>query len=159
MNTYEQLAEKMLALMDAHRHTPPEPVSGVLRGEMAVLRLLGEEEDGMSAGTISSTLHMTTSRIAAVLGSLEKKDLIEREADENDRRRVLVNLTEKGRAYHRARRQEAKMHMQELLKNLGPEDAATFVRIAGRVLSFAPPPPPTSPQIIHSSEEKEPIHE
>ena len=78
MNPYEQLAEQIFASLDKHRHMPPEPVSGTIRGEMAVLRFLGQENRGMRAGAIAEELHMTTSRIAAVLNSLEKKDMITR---------------------------------------------------------------------------------
>ena len=52
----------------------------------------------MTAGELSSRLSMATSRVAAVLGSLEKKGLLERENDAVDRRRVLVSLTQAGEA-------------------------------------------------------------
>ena len=52
----------------------------------------------MTAGELSSRLSMTTSRVAAVLGILEKKGLLERENDAVDRRRVLVSLTQAGEA-------------------------------------------------------------
>ena len=42
-----------------------------MRGEMAVLRLLAVEKQPLLAGEISKKLSMTTSRIAAVLNSLE----------------------------------------------------------------------------------------
>lgn len=67
-----------------------EQISATLRGEMAVMRLLGlnrNQHMQMAAGEISRQLGMTTSRIAAVLNSLEKKQLIVRRVDPKDRRR------------------------------------------------------------------------
>ena len=146
MNPYEQLAEQIFASLDKHRHMPPEPVSGSIRGEMAVLRFLGQENRGMSAGAIAEELHMTTSRIAAVLNSLEKKDMITRESDPQDKRRVLVCLTDKGQAYHAERRNEAKQHLGALLSRLSLEDAKTYVRLT---LELLPPcNPDNSPKEV-----------
>ncbi len=135
MNIYEQLAEEMLVSMDAHRHMPPEPVSAAIRGEMAVLRLLSCEMEGKSAGAIADALRMTTSRIAAVLNALEKKDMITRSADPADKRRVLVSLTDKGRNTCMMRRNEAKTHLTKLLMRVSEEDAAAFVRISRQLFS------------------------
>jgi len=133
MNPYEQLAEQMLTTMDKHRHMPPEPVSGTIRGEMAVLRLLSCEKEGKSPGEIADMLRMTTSRIAAVLNALQKKGMIVRSADPGDKRRVLVVLTEKGRETCMKRRDEAKAHLMKLLMRVSEEDAAAFVRISGQI--------------------------
>lgn len=138
MTTYDSLAEEIMRSLDAHRHMPPEPVSGSVRGEMAVLRLLGHNEAGMNAGALAHDLNMTTSRIAAVLNSLEKKELITRTSDAVDRRRVTVHLTAKGVAYHEQRRSEAKRHMATLLSRLSEPDAETFVRLCSQILEKAP---------------------
>jgi len=134
MDAYEHLAEQLLLSMDRHRHMPPEPVSGTIRGEMAVLRLLSQEEGGMHAGAIACTLRMTTSRIAAVLNSLEKKNMINRLSDPQDKRRVFVSLTQTGKETCLRRRGEAKAHLTALLSHLSREDAETFVRLAGQLL-------------------------
>lgn len=133
MHPYRQLAERMLSFMDENRHLPPEPVSGVVRGEMAVLRLLGQANGKIHAGAIADMLDMTTSRIAAVLNSLEKKEMITRCADEDDRRRVVVRLTAKGEAYRLERREEAKAHLAMMLSRLSPQDAAAYVSLTEQI--------------------------
>ena len=135
MNTYETYAEQILLSLDRHRHMPPEPVSGAVRGEMAVLRLLSQETQGMNAGAIAAQLHMTTSRIAAVLNALEKKCLITRESDPADKRRIHITLTGKGIETTLIRRKEAHQHLTQLLMRLSPEDAASFARIMDQLLS------------------------
>ena len=92
-----ELTEELVRLLDEHpREARDNRLSSTLCGEMAVMRLLHNSRQKMTAGELSSRLDMTTSRIAAVLGSLQKKGLLERESDEKDRRRVLVFLTEAG---------------------------------------------------------------
>ncbi len=142
MERYEALARELFAAMDRRKCPPHEDMSVTMRGEMAVLRLLSDEENALSAGSISQTLHMTTSRIAAVLGSLQKKELIIRTTDDTDRRRVLVTLTDKGKALCQRRKAHALADMAQFLAQLGEEDAALFVRLMKRVQEIAPPSPP-----------------
>ena len=156
MQRYEALVQELMASLDQKIKSPPqEEISAAMRGEMAVLRLLAREGKPMTAGEISRTLGMTTSRIAAVLGSLEKKMMVLRQADENDRRRVLVTLTQQGSTCCQQRRQEVMEHMTQMLAYLGEEDAAHFVRIMKRMHEFMHKRPPFENEI----REEEPADE
>ena len=79
---------------------------------------------------------MTTSRIAAVLNSLEKKEMITRLPDPADRRRVAVALTARGEDFHLARRKEAERDFTHLLERLGEDDARQFVHLLGRAFAI-----------------------
>lgn len=151
MTNYAEMAEEILCAMDASRHRPPhEELSHTLRGEMAVLRLLSTENRPLLAGDISKGLGMTTSRIAAVLNSLEKKAMIVRGADADDRRRVVVRLTPEGEALCRARREMARRDFTWMLERLGEEDARRFTDLLKRVLAFLPERPahPMTPKEV-----------
>ena len=137
MTDYPALAQQLLHMLDAAGPRPPhEDISQTQRGEMAVLRLLAEENRQLLAGEISRGLGMTTSRIAAVLNSLEKKDMITRCADPADRRRVVVALPARGEDFCRARRREAERDFTHLLERLGEDDARQFVHLLGRVFAI-----------------------
>ena len=155
MDIYETLAEELICSLDRQRKCPPhEEISAATRGEMAVLHLLAQEGGTMNAGEISRTLGMTTSRVAAVLGSLEKKAMIRRRTDERDKRRVLVTLTEHGSTFCRQRREEAVRDVASLLAYLGEEDAAHFVRIMKRIHEFIPDHPPRMREDIQHHKEE-----
>lgn len=131
-----ELTEELVRLLDEYpREARDNRFSSTLRGEMAVMRLLHNSQQKMTAGELSSRLGMTTSRVAAVLGSLEKKGLLERENDEVDRRRVLVSLTQAGDALCEKRRQHFMKKISMLLSMLG-DDAPEFVRLLGRVFEI-----------------------
>ena len=137
MTNYSALAQELLHALDTAGPRPPhEDISQTQRGEMAVLRLLAREQRLMLAGEISRSLSMTTSRIAAVLNSLEKKDMITRCADPADRRRVVVALTARGEDFCRARRRDAERDFTHLLERLGEDDARQFVHLLGRVFAI-----------------------
>lgn len=131
------LTEEMTRLLDEHpREARDNRFSAIMCGEMAVMRLLHSgEKKKMTAGELSGRLGMTTSRMAAVLGSLEKKGLLERESDESDRRRVLVSLTGAGHLLCEKRRQHFMTKISMLLCMLG-DDAPEFVRLLGRVFDI-----------------------
>lgn len=131
------LTKEMIRLLDEHpRAARDNRFSAIMCGEMAVMRLLHSgAKQKMTAGELSSRLGMTTSRVAAVLGSLEKKGLLERENDEVDRRRVLVSLTQAGDALCEKRRQHFMKKISMLLSMLG-DDAPEFVRLLGRVFEI-----------------------
>ena len=137
MTNYSALSQELLHALDTAGPRPPhEDISQTQRGEMAVLRLLARERRQMLAGEISRSLSMTTSRIAAVLNSLEKKDMITRCVDPADRRRVVVALTARGEDFHLARRREAERDFTHLLERLGEDDARQFVHLLGRVFAI-----------------------
>lgn len=144
MNEYEALALELMQALDQRKKGPPhEQVSQTMRGEMAVLRLLMRQGQPMTAGDLSRTLSMTTSRIAAVLGALEKKGMLVRTTDEADKRRVLAVLTESGKTFCEKRREHARRDMTAMLTRLGEEDAAHFVRIMKRIHEILPDDPPS----------------
>lgn len=143
MDIYVSLAEELMAVLDRRRQSMPhEEISAAMRGEMAVLRLLAEEGRALTAGEISRMLKMTTSRIAAVLGALDKKALIVRSTDAQDKRRVQVTLTGKGLAVSQRKKQAALKNISHALSQLGEQDAKDFVRLMGRMNDILPPPPP-----------------
>lgn len=136
MTDYTVLADEMMSIIDGNTRCLQESqISATMRGEMAVMRLLGVSEDGaaMAAGEISRRLGMTTSRIAAVLNSLEKKRLILRTSDVDDRRRVMVSLTDMGGAFCKKKQALARAHMTRFLEELGDTDARELVRLIRRV--------------------------
>ncbi|MBR3794570.1 MAG: winged helix DNA-binding protein [Clostridia bacterium] len=136
---YEMLAKELMDAIEQNGPVPPkDKISESIRGEMAVLRLLGRENRQIAAGEISRLLNMTTSRIAAVLGSLEKKAFITRRTDPEDKRRVLVALTEKGRAFYAERKEEVRRHVKMMLMRLGEDDAREYVRLMKRISEILP---------------------
>ena len=138
MNEYEALAHAFLSDMAGKKRLPPhgDDVSASMRGEMAVLRLLGESSLPLTAGDLSRDLRMTTSRIAAVLNSLQRKGMIERGADALDRRRVLVRLTAEGSALCEHRKACVRERLAAIFERLGMEDTREFMRIMGRVFDI-----------------------
>ena len=87
-------------LMDAlhHRHAKKGgPAADATRGRGRILALL-QLKDGIATKDMAQILGIRVSSLNEVLAKLEKDDLVERVPSEADKRVMLVNLTEAGRA-------------------------------------------------------------
>ena len=99
----------------------PMQLLGFVQGEKRVLTFLKNSGGDVLPGNIAASLDMTAARIAGILRSLEKKGMILRREDENDRRRVLVNITESGAEYIRLGEEALRKKLDETARVLGKE--------------------------------------
>lgn len=135
---YMKLAEEFLHhSYKFRRHSHQKKVDETMQGETFVILYIQMEGGSVIPSEISKVMNISSARIAAVLNSLEGKELVTRKIDSEDRRRVLVDLTEKGKA-----KAEEHYHMvlaltTRMLTMLGERDAHDFVRITGRLADLA----------------------
>lgn len=91
------------------------------RGESGVLLYLYHTGRPMFPGELTEKLGLTTGRIANILRSLERSELVVRTPDGLDKRRVLVALTPAGEEAAERRNAEAIAYHARLI---GPLDEA-----------------------------------
>ena len=99
-------------------------------GESGVLQILLENEKNkkpLSSGDICAKMQLSSGRTALTLKSLELKRLIVRRADEEDKRRTLVKLTEKGKALAESTAKEVSAAVNKIVEKLGEKQAAEFI--------------------------------
>lgn len=71
---------------------------GITGPQRLVLRVVGRFPS-LPAGKLAELLHVDPSTLTGVLRRLERQGLIRRRSDSRDRRRTLLGLTDKGRAF------------------------------------------------------------
>ena len=138
---YEALAAEVLGCM--HKAEPGQAFKAFdvsLSGETFILHYISEQAGGaVTPSQIGSAMNVSSARVAAALNALEKKSLITREIDRADRRKILVLLTDAGKA---AADERARLFMQktvETLRLLGERDASDFVRIIRKLADMPLP--------------------
>ncbi len=98
-------------------------------GELAVLGLLSQKEDGMmSSGDIAEALNMKTSRMAALLNALEKKNQIKRKRAEDDKRITYVIMTDVGREICSKLMDGVLRKVEHAYEVIGKEEMGRFVQ-------------------------------
>ena len=86
---------------------------------------------------ISKYTDTSTARIATILNNLEDKGMITREISREDRRKILVSITDKGRKYAENAHNEFMGHTAAVLQAMGEERAKEFVESVKIFLDLA----------------------
>lgn len=105
-----------------------------LKGENFLLAHLFTNGGESTPSRLAGFLDVSAARIAAILRSLESKELIERISDGKDKRRVMVKLTENGRHFVDGIQSELIKHATTVFDSLGEKDCTEFVRILKKIV-------------------------
>lgn len=136
---YTALArEYMEVLFKMRKRKNQKKISDSMHGEQFVLGYLSHHDGCVIPSDISNEMGISSARIAAALGNLESKGLITRRIDVRDRRRILVELTDAGRALEAEHEKAIMSMMARMLEDLGAEDAIEFLRILKKLSTHVP---------------------
>ena len=90
---------------------------GLTEQQWRVLRALASDRAPMDAGELADITFLLVSSLSRILAGLEAQSLIERRTADDDRRRVIVSLSEEGR---------------ELVARVAPHSEAVYERLEAR---------------------------
>lgn len=93
--------------------------------QYALLKCLWTE-DMQTPTQLAQTLHLDTSSITGILARLEKKELIERIYNQQDRRSIHVHLLESGVALQKPIEDAIMEANKEIITGIDPEDYKFF---------------------------------
>jgi MarR family transcriptional regulator, organic hydroperoxide resistance regulator len=131
---YKTLANELFQnMIKTRKKAFHKKVDELSLGERKILGYLSFGKNGVTSGDISEHLNLSTPRVASALNSLSKKGFIERNKDEQDKRMVIVTITESGKCFVKEEHEEAMNMLEHILKKLGERDAKEFVRIITRI--------------------------
>lgn len=105
---------------------------GVTASQGMVLNFLGEE-DRILSRVLRQKLQITSATMTGILDRLEKIGLIERQPHPDDRRAILVCLTDKGACYAKDINQIMVAANEEFFDRFNPEDSRVLQRMLKRV--------------------------
>ncbi|GGR46475.1 DNA-binding MarR family transcriptional regulator [Nocardioides luteus] len=99
--------------------------SGVTALQYTALSVL-ERRPTMSAADLARASFVRAQSAADLIGALERRGLIERRTDPDNRRRMLISLTPEGRAFLDTYDPRVEELEEQMLADLGPEDRDVF---------------------------------
>jgi DNA-binding MarR family transcriptional regulator len=97
-----------------------------------ILRVLAATPD-ITQQALASALGTLPSRLVALVDELESKSLLERQADDSDRRRYALRLTEKGMSTLQSIARIAREHQDKLLGSLSDAEQRQLASLLQRV--------------------------
>lgn len=116
--------------------------------QFRALAFLGRNEGAM-LGDVASFLVMTLSAASKLVDGLVTANLVTRESDPLDRRKIMLRLTPTGQKKFAAARQATADFLTERVSEVPPEERARIAE-AMRVLRgvFSDDPPETAPRFV-----------
>ncbi|MCM1514792.1 MAG: transcriptional regulator [Anaeroplasma bactoclasticum] len=131
-----ELVHKLIYLLKKKNH-PLSEMHYFDQGEKGILQTLyvyeQTKEKELTPSELSRIQQLSSGRIATTLKTLEKKQLIERNIDRIDKRRSIIQLTEKGREMAEKIIKITVQKFENIVEKLGEQDALEFIRILKRL--------------------------
>lgn len=106
----------------------------------AVLRLLYESSEAVTAGRISDTLEISTARVAVLIKKMVSKGLVTKERGVIDARITIVKLTEFGAKTFEEIKNDMYQQVEIVLDTIGEERLMEFITIGEEIQSVVSPP-------------------
>lgn len=135
-----QLQECINFLLTIAQHTVVQSLTqrlapyGITPSQYGVLNCLWLNSGICLPRQIAETLYLETPTVSGILDRMQKKELIDRAINEENRREILVKITEKGRALEKPVQKVIDELNSEVMKGFSEKDAA-FIR--GALLQIA----------------------
>jgi DNA-binding MarR family transcriptional regulator len=107
---------------------------GVDARSVLVLRHVAARE-GQTQASLSASLAVPPSRIVAVIDDLERRGLLERRANPNDRRAHALWLTDRGRAFLAELVAISRAHEADICAGLSQADRSRLIELLTRIVA------------------------
>jgi len=115
-------------------------IDGLTRSEYELLVMLvmnhDKDKTALSVTEISNLLQITPAGVTHLINPLEEAGYIERLHAPNDRRIVLIGLTDQGTKVAEALISEVQEQLIGLVNHLGEEDSKTLIRLMSKSIEF-----------------------
>ena len=133
---YKELSYKFMRIF-RKRNPFIYQVKELDKGENGILQTLFIYEEiyqkNLTPGELCEIQQLTSGRIASTLKNLEKKAFIKRMMAEDDRRKTIIKLTEKGKIVAKRIMDDIAMSINKMIHKLGEHDSQEFLRILNRL--------------------------
>lgn len=105
------------------------------RGTFVILRILDEAKEKITAGELAEKTDVSTARVARALNGLEKKNYVKRIREKQDKRKVVIVLTDDGKKALEERKLKIKTTLEPLFNNLTEKETEEFLYLLKKILN------------------------
>lgn len=102
------------------------------RGQGRILKILSEQSV-MTQKELQEKLEIEAGSMSEIVSKLERRGLVMRQRDDRDKRRMVLSLTDKGRARHEER-MGYQDHEEKLFKALSEEEKEALEQMLGKLI-------------------------
>ncbi|MDR2102969.1 MAG: winged helix DNA-binding protein, partial [Treponema sp.] len=92
----------------------------------------GGKADQTTHHALHEVLAVSNAAVSQMLGSLEKRGYIQRETDRDNRRKIIITLTNKGKTVVDTAGKNMDVLMSQIIKGFGEQDTQNLVLLLNR---------------------------
>jgi len=103
---------------------------------MMLTMRLESDQKVLTVSELSNLLQITPAAVTHMINPLEERGFVERLSDPNDRRVVIIGMTDKGIEFAQSFVSNAQNKLMGLVTHLGKEDSRIFIQLMNKVIDF-----------------------
>lgn len=130
---YNKKAEEIFETLTKRKKYIEELSSNISQGESGVLLYLLNVNSNVSQSELSEKLGVTMPRIVAVINTLQKKELIEKNVDYTDKRKSIISITNKGKDNIIKKKKDAIKFIENVIKELDEQEIEQYIAISKKI--------------------------
>lgn len=130
---YNKKAEEIFETLTKRKKYIGELSSNISQGESGVLLYLLNAKSNVSQSELSENLGVTMPRIVAVINTLQKKELIEKNVDSTDKRKSIISITNKGKDNIIKKKKDAIKFIENVIKELDELEIEQYIAISKKI--------------------------
>lgn len=130
---YNKKAEEIFETLTKRKKYIGELSSNISQGESGVLLYLLNAKSNVSQSELSENLGVTMPRIVAVINTLQKKELIEKNVDSIDKRKSIISITNKGKDNIIKKKKDAIKFIENVIKELDEQEIEQYIAISKKI--------------------------
>lgn len=130
---YNKKAEEIFETLTKRKKYIGELSSNISQGESGVLLYLLNSNSNVSQSELSENLGVTMPRIVVLINTLQKKELIEKNLDSNDKRKSIISITNKGKDNIIKKKKDAIKFIENVIKELDEQEIEQYIDISKKI--------------------------
>ena len=130
---YNEKAEEIFETVTKRKKYIDKVPSNISQGESGVLLYLLNSNNNVSQSDLSEKLDVSIARIVAIINTLQKKKLIEKKIDANDKRKTIISITEAGKEIITQRKKQAIQFIENVIKELDEKEIEQYIAINKKI--------------------------
>src|SRR5690606_34421391 len=136
MASREEVLELIESFKNLHPQHVVEKAQFEQRGMNFVVKLLAKNGGTTFTFELANVMGISTARVSNLINKLEQKGFVERKIAENDARKTILILTERGKEYHEEMEEKYFMMMSKMIDVIGKEEILQFIQTFGKMQTF-----------------------
>ena len=132
----EKINTYLNKINECHPEKAFEAINEARRGMMFVIGYLYREKREITFNELSNKLGVSTARTTKLLQKLVAKGYINKRQDENDKRKIIISLTDRGNEIAKSIEEKFYETISDVINYIGIDDINKFIEITTKISNY-----------------------